>query len=267
MADSRVATPGDRYERDMVPAMFEPFARDLVEHLVLRHNMRVADIGCGTGIVARLVGERLDAESIVIGVDINTAMLDVARPKSVGLPCQSEWHEAPADALPLDDASVDVLLSQHAFMLFADKTAASREMHRVLSPGGSLYVSAWRHFSHQPHYAALIEGLDDLVSAQAADLMKGAFLFDTEDQIRAPLMAGGFLGVFVDTVRKDVLFPSADQFVRIVVAGSILARMGIEVSGRALEELCSFVSDRLERYNVGRRLVVPMESYIARSVK
>ena len=267
MTDSPAPTTGDRYERDMVPAMFEPFARDLVERLELRPNMRVADIGCGTGIVGRLVGERLDAASIVAGVDINVGMLAVARSRSDSLPCQSEWHEAPADALPLDDASIDLLLSQHAFMLFADKTAAAHEMHRVLKPGGSLYVSAWRHFSRQPHYTALIDGLDNLVSKQAADLMKGAFRFETEDQIRAPLMEGGFPEVLVDTVRMDVHFPSADQFVRIVVAGSILARMGIEISDGALEELCSFVTKMLKRYDVGPQLVVPMECYVARSVK
>ena len=146
------------------------------------------------------MGERLDVASIVAGVDINAAMLDVARSKYEGLPCRFVWHEASAEALPMDDESVDLLLSQHAFMLFLDKTAASREMNRILSRGGSLYVSAWRQFSHQPHYAALIEGLDKLVSAQAADLMKGAFQFETEDQIRAPLMEGGFGEVFVDTV-------------------------------------------------------------------
>ena len=267
MTDGPASTPGDRYESDMVPAIFEPFARDLVAQLDLRHNMRVADIGCGTGIVARFVAERLDAASIVTGVDINAAMLDVARSKSVGLPCQFEWHEAPADALPLGDASVDLLLSQHAFNLFEDKTAAAREMHRILRPGGSLYVSAWCHFSRQPHIAALVEGLDKVVSARAADLMKGSFLFETDDQIRAPLTEGGFPEVPVDAIKKEIFFPSADHFVRIFVAGSVLARMGIEVSDRELGELCSIVSNRLERYNVGRQLVIPVECYVARSVK
>ncbi len=267
MAGSQAGTAGVRYERDMVPAMFEPFARDLVGRLELGHGMRVADIGCGTGIIARCAGERLDATSIVTGVDINGGMLEVARSKAEGLPCRFEWREAPADALPLDDASIDLLLSQHAFMLFPDRAAAAVEMHRVLKDGGRLYVSAWRHFSHQPHYAALVDGLDRFVSTEAADLMKGAFLFETEDQIRAPFTKGGFRKVLVDTVRKDVHFPSADQFVRIVVAGSILARMGIEVSQGALEELGSFVSDELREYSSGRQLVVPMECYLARSAK
>lgn len=65
----------------------------------------------------------------------------------------------------------------------------------------------------------------------------------------------------------DVRYPSADQFVRTVVAGSILARMGIEVNDDILQELCSYVSDALTQYETGSGLVVPMESYLASSVK
>jgi ubiquinone/menaquinone biosynthesis C-methylase UbiE len=251
----------------MVPAMFGPFARDLVERLDLHESMRIADVGCGTGIVARMVGEKLNPADSIFGIDINRAMLEVAREKSKSLPCETIWHEASADALPLDDASLDLVVSQHAFMFFPDKPAASREMHRVLRPGGRLYVSAWRHYSRQPHYKALVDGLGRIVSTKAADLMKSAFQFETEDAIRTPLMEGGFQDVRVDTVKMDVRFPSADQFVRIVVAGSILARMGIEIGDEALRELCSDVSNALAQYETALGLVVPMESYLASAVR
>ena len=71
--------PGKRYERDMVTAMFAPFARDLVGCMRLRNPMHIADIGCGTGIVPRLLGQRLDETSTINGIDINAGMLDVAR--------------------------------------------------------------------------------------------------------------------------------------------------------------------------------------------
>ena len=203
--DRRAETPGARYERDMVPAMFEPFARDLVGRLELRDQMRIADIGCGTGIVARLIGENLNATSSVIGIDINAGMLDVARAKSTNLPCNFDWQEASADTLPFEDASIDLLVCQYAFMLFPDKSGASREMYRVLRHGAPLYVSVWRHFSNQANYAALISGLDRLVGEQAADLLKSAFQYETEDQIRAPILEGGFRRVGIETVKMDVV--------------------------------------------------------------
>ncbi len=95
-------------------------------------------------------------------------------PDAASLPCRSEWYEASAEALPIAAEAVDLLVSQFAFMLFPDKDQAAREMHRVLAPGGALYVSAWRHFSHQPNYAALIDGIGRLESAEAAESPRAA---------------------------------------------------------------------------------------------
>jgi ubiquinone/menaquinone biosynthesis C-methylase UbiE len=267
MPDIEEETPGTRYERELVPAMFMPFARDLVERIEFRDNMQVIDIACGTGIVTRLIGAKLDATSTVTGTDINTAMLDVARANSTGYSCKVEWREASAEAQPFNDASADLLVCQLSFMLFPDKPAAAREMHRVLRSGGYLYVSAWRHYSRQPHYKAFIEGLDHFVSAEASNLMKSAFQFETEDSICGPISEGGFQDVYVETVAMDVRFPSSSHFVRTVVGGSILARMGIDISEEILDQLCVHVSNALVDYETAQELRVPMEAYLARSVR
>lgn len=267
MVETKPISPAERYECEMVPAMFLPFAEELVGRLPIQDGMRVVDVGCGTGVVARLIGGKLGSTSTVIGVDINPGMLSVAKSKTQSLACHFEWHEASAEAMPLDDGSVDLVVSQHAFMLFPDKVAAAGEMHRVLRTGGAVYVSAWRHFRHQPHYASLIEGLGAFVSVEAADLMKTPFLFDSHAELRSLINAGGFAEVRVETVVKEVRFPSPQTFVRTIIAGSILARMGIHVPDPALEKLCAFVARALERYSSASEMIVPMESYVAAARK
>ncbi len=267
MHETGEETPGTRYEREMVPAMFMPFARDLVGRMQIRDHMRVVDVGCGTGIVARLMGEKSNATNTVTGIDINAAMLAVARANSAEFVCRMDWREASAEALPFEDGAVDLLVSQHAFMLFPDQPAAAREMHRVLRPGGGLYVSAWRHYSRQPHYAAFIDGLERFMGAKAADLMKTAFQFETEDAIRGPIAEGGFQEIAVETVTMDVRFPSSNYFVRMVVAGSILARMGIEISEDVLVEICAHVAGALVDHETTEELRVPMQAFLAHAVR
>ena len=267
MADDRQLAPAERYEKDMVPAMFRPFAEDLVNGLELGQAMRVADIGCGTGIVARLIAARLDAACTVTGIDINAGMLGVARRCSTQSGCRQEWIEASAEALPFDDGSIDLIVSQHAFMLFPDKDQASREMYRVLRGGGEAHVSVWRNYRHQPHFAALIAALDEVAGGGAAELLKGAFLFESDNAVRALIEGGGFSRVRVKTVTKTVRFPSADDFVRMEVSGSILARMGIEIDDNALAHLSANVSAATREFSSEAGLVVPMEAFVAEASK
>ena len=67
------------YERVMVPAVFGPWAKDLLETAALAPGMRVLDVACGTGIVARLAAAQVGPTGRVAGVDSNEAMLAVAR--------------------------------------------------------------------------------------------------------------------------------------------------------------------------------------------
>jgi ubiquinone/menaquinone biosynthesis C-methylase UbiE len=77
-----------------------------------------------------------------IGVDMTPSMLEVARASAhqMGL-ANVELHEALIEALPLEDASVDVVISNGVIDLVPDKDAVFDEIDRVLRPGGRLQVA------------------------------------------------------------------------------------------------------------------------------
>src|SRR5215475_5946293 len=81
------------YERHIVPAVTALWAADLVERAAPRPGERVLDVACGTGVVARLVTERVRGGR-VLGLDINAGMLAVARSLSPRIGAPIEWHEA-----------------------------------------------------------------------------------------------------------------------------------------------------------------------------
>jgi ubiquinone/menaquinone biosynthesis C-methylase UbiE len=123
------------YERELVPAVFGPWAPILVELAHPRTGERVVDIACGTGIVARIAAARIGPTGAMAGVDLNPGMLSVARSVAAtnsqpGAPIQ--WHEASADKLPFPDGSFDIVYCQLGLQFFADRAAALREMRRVL---------------------------------------------------------------------------------------------------------------------------------------
>jgi sarcosine/dimethylglycine N-methyltransferase len=110
----------------------------LVELAGIGATDRVLDAGTGIGGTARLIAAERGAH--VIAVDIEPEYCDVAGwlNDAVGLGEQIDVSTADVTALPFDDASFDVVVSQHVQMNIADKQKLYGEARRVLAPGGRL---------------------------------------------------------------------------------------------------------------------------------
>lgn len=115
--------------------IYQPAQDEVLAALRARDARRVADIACGTGILATRIHDELTPDKIY-GVDLSDGMLEQARARSAGV----EWLKAPAEHLPFDDGALDAVVSTTAFHFF-DQPAALREFHRVLTPGGLAAVA------------------------------------------------------------------------------------------------------------------------------
>lgn len=103
----------------------------------------VLDHACGAGLDLLLALRAAGARGRAIGVDLTPAMRDAARDAAAaaGHAAQVEIVAASFDALPLPDDGVDVVLSNGVLNLATDKLQVLREAHRVLRPGGALYLA------------------------------------------------------------------------------------------------------------------------------
>jgi SAM-dependent methyltransferase len=156
------------YETNLVSRVFLPYAERLVEEVAPTSEEDVLDLACGTGAVTRLVAARC-GPARVIGIDLTEAMLDVAR----SLVPEVTFLQGAFDALPVGDASADVVLCQQGLQFAPDRPAAVAEMARALRPGGRIAVACWVEVARIPVFNAFREGLialgwDDLVQTFAA---------------------------------------------------------------------------------------------------
>ena len=102
----------------------------------------IVDLGCGAGTDLLIAAQMTGPTGRVIGVDMTATMLERARQSAneMGLG-HVELHESLIEALPLDDASVDVVISNGVIDLVPDKDAVFDEIDRVLRPAGRLQLA------------------------------------------------------------------------------------------------------------------------------
>ena len=102
----------------------------------------VLDLGCGAGTDLLIAAQMVGPDGKVIGVDMTQTMLARARASADELGIESlELHQALIESVPVDDASIDVVISNGVIDLVPDKEAAFSEIDRVLKPGGRLQVA------------------------------------------------------------------------------------------------------------------------------
>jgi SAM-dependent methyltransferase len=123
---------------------FLPVVGHLIARADLAPGQRVLDLGTGTGSVALRAAALVAPGGRVLALDISPEMLMLARQRAAAEAATGiDFREARAEALPLDDGSVDVVLACLSMMYVIDRTAAAREIARVLRPGGRLVAAVW----------------------------------------------------------------------------------------------------------------------------
>ena len=220
------------------------------------------DVACGTGVVTRLAAERAGSAGRVVGLDINAAMLSVARRLAPVGGATVEWLEASALEMPLPDAASTWCSASMVSSNFRIAQAALREMRRVLVPGGRLALCVWSRIEGSPGMAALAEALERHVGAEAAANRRAPFALGDPVQLRALVEEAGFRDIDVRTMVETARFPSPEALVAYQLAATPLSTLGA-LTEEAQQAVARDVRAALQPYLHGGQLAVPMEAHFA----
>lgn len=133
----------DIYSRE-IDRRFEPVIAGVVQRAELGRGDRVLDLGTGTGSVALLAAPLVEPGGSILAVDISPAMLEIARRRFElqGL-ANAAVTGGRAEEIPAENGSLDAVIASLSLMFAIDRAAASRELARVLRPGGRLAAAVW----------------------------------------------------------------------------------------------------------------------------
>lgn len=244
------------YEAELVPRIFRQWAERLVGAAGLLAGERVLDVACGTGIVARTAAGRVGPGGTVVGVDINPAMLELAR--ELGGP-SIEFIESNAQALPFEDRSFDVVLCQQGLQFFDDRPAGVGEMYRVTAPRGRAVCAVWRGRDHHPADALMDRALAPYLPPETLEGSGAPFRLGDINEVRGLFEGAGFSSVHIRTHISEVRFPSARAMLGGVTgAHAPLAAAIAELDDQAREAMYREVGEVFASYTDDDGVMFPM---------
>ena len=193
---------------------------DPVTIAALQPGEVVLDLGSGGGLDCFLAAERVGETGRVIGVDMTEEMIARAQRNKEKMGVENvEFRPGQIEVLPVEDGSVDVILSNCVINLAPDKAPVFREAYRVLKPGGRMSISDIvtdgpfpDHLQGDPdQWAACVTGaleLEDYLGLMRADGFEEVRVTDkvpADDMI--PDKAAGMPGLF--SVRIKAVKPGS----------------------------------------------------------
>ncbi len=123
-------------------ALMAPVTAELLARARIAPGERVLDVGCGAGDTALAAADRVGPGGQVTGLDISETLLDVARQRAAGRP-NVAFLGADAQTHRFAPGALDLILSRHGVMFFADPAATFRNLATALRPGGRIHFAAW----------------------------------------------------------------------------------------------------------------------------
>jgi len=226
----------DRYERHLLPTLFEPWAKDIIGRARLQPGERVLDIACGTGVVARQVARQIGDGGSITGIDLNEGMLEMARAQAKKMGAKVEWRQGDAAAL--------------------------REMQRVLMPGGRLVVSVVRSLKHNPLMARQIEPLTRYLGDEAANAQRAVCSLGDADELRRLHADAGFQDIDIQIVSLTIQHDDAATFIPGLMTSLPFAEAIAALDEPTQNTLFNDVVEGLSPYIDGQKLAIPHVAHV-----
>jgi SAM-dependent methyltransferase len=223
---------------------------------------RVLDVACGTGLVASRVSLVSRKLCSVVGIDLNEAMLNVARRNS-----QVEWHQGNAMELPLESGSFDVVLCQQGLQYVPDRAAAMKEMARVLVPGGRLALNVWGGLDRQPFHAAVIDAVGEFLGATAKSAFDTAFSLNSLEELRHLAIGAELTNVRVRLEHRTMRYSSPAALARAFMVTTPIAAQFLALSDNQQQAMIAYVVQRLANFVDDAGLAVSQENHFLTTSK
>jgi SAM-dependent methyltransferase len=250
--------------QEQLDRLIAPLGLAALGALSVEPGESLIDIGCGCGQTTLDLAVRVGAGGRVLGIDISTPMLEVARrrppPESGARP---EFQLLDAQSGNLGRSVFDAAFSRFGVMFFSDPVAAFANIRESLKPNGRLSFVCWRPLAENPWIQVpLNAAVHFLPPLPAADpLAPGPFAFADAGRVRSLLLDAGFRSVSIEPFDTRIGGGDIEQTLKLAIRigplGSVL-RENPQLRDRAADA----VREVLTHYATPQGVMMPAAVWI-----
>ncbi len=193
---------GERWAADQerTDRLVRPYGDAAIAAARVQPGETVLDVGCGCGDTSLAIASMVGAQGHVVGVDVSTPMLEVARKRAAGIGNVTFLAaDASTAALP---GPFDLLVSRFGVMFFDDPAAAFTHLRGALKPGGRLAFVCWRTAAENPWASVPAQAARKAIGGAAPPAdphAPGPFAFGDGERLKGILHTAGFAGVSLES--------------------------------------------------------------------
>jgi ubiquinone/menaquinone biosynthesis C-methylase UbiE len=242
---------------DTFAAATRGFVEPLLDAAAVGAQMRVLDVCCGPGLVARAAAAR---GASAAGVDFSSAMLALARAAQPRV----EFSQGDAEALPYAEECFDAVVANFGVHHVPRPTKALAEMHRVLAPGGRAAFTVWPRPDSNVPWQLLFDAIRAHGALDAAKTPPPSGSINNEESCRNALAEVGFHEVGARRIERAWAVKSVRDLLAAFRNGTARTAALIDAQDAAvLPAIAAHMAQHAERYRRADALDIPIAAIVA----
>jgi SAM-dependent methyltransferase len=242
----------------------EPIGAEVARRLAPLDGCAILDVGCGAGATSRELAGLAGPGGKVLGVDISTPMLELARQKSDA--ANLTYVEADAQTHAFEPDSIDVLHSRFGVMFFDDPPAAFANLRRAARPGARLAFACWRSPAQNEWLQLPMRAAAGLFPERPTfdPVAPGPFAFADDARVRQILEQSGWTGVGTEPLDLQIggsnLEDTVQMMIRVGPLGAAIREAG--PTPEMMAQADALVRPAVEPYATADGVLFPSATWI-----